>query len=192
MQNTPWREKILLYRLYDRDADAFGELYDVYAPRIYRYIYFKVSSSVEAEDLTADVFLKTWEYVQKREDKITSFRPFVYRLARNVVIDHYRSRAKDSVTASAELMARVMEPVEQSFAVNLSFRSDLETVTKGLAAIKDEYREVILLRYIEDYSIAEVAKILEKSRGAIRVTTHRALDALREAVTNIESSTTQQ
>jgi len=89
-------------------------------------------------------------------------------------------------------MARVMEPVEQSFAVNLSFRSDLETVTKGLAAIKDEYREVILLRYIEDYSIAEVAKILEKSRGAIRVTTHRALDALREAVTNIESSTTQQ
>jgi len=66
---TPWHEKLLLYRLYrDRDPDAFGELYDRYAPKIYRYVYFKVSTTTEAEDLTAEVFLKTWEYVQRHAD----------------------------------------------------------------------------------------------------------------------------
>jgi RNA polymerase sigma-70 factor (ECF subfamily) len=161
-------------------------LYDAYAPRIYRYIFFKVSSSSEAEDLTADVFLKTWEFIQKREERISSFQPFVYRLARNAVVDHYRNRAKEAAVMSLDFSIDVAEQVDKSLPTKIAIASDVETVMKAMNTLKDEYREIILLRYIEEYSIFETAKILEKSRGAVRTTTHRAIEALREAVTQLE------
>jgi RNA polymerase sigma-70 factor (ECF subfamily) len=187
---SAWHEKVLLYRLYDqRDADAFGQLYDRYAPKLYRYLSFKVGTAPEAEDLTAEVFLKTWEYVRRQEAPIVNFRAFVYRLARNAVVDHYRRRAEREHLADEAALEAVPEPVERSVAALVSRSSDLALVERALRALKDEYREVVILRYIEGLSPNEISRVLDKSAGSVRVTLHRALGALREEVQKVERHT---
>ena len=188
---TPWHEKLLLYRLYrDRDPDAFGELYDHYAPRIYRYIYFKVTTTTEAEDLTAEVFLKTWEYVTRHaanpEKHIDNFRAFVYRLARNMVVDHYRQRRESQLLADESMLERVPSPEETSVVARVTAASDMAMVERALKGLKDEYRELLIMKYIEGYATHEIAEILEKQKGAVRVALHRALQALREEIEKIE------
>lgn len=189
---TPWQEKLLLYRLYrDRDPDAFGELYDRYAPKIYRYVYFKVATTTEAEDLTAEVFLKTWEYVQRHaenhEKRIENFRAFIYRLARNAVVDYYRQKREVSILADDSALERVPAPEEVSAAAQVALASDMVTVENALKGLKDEYRELLILKYIEGYATHEIAQILEKQKGTVRVAIHRALRALREEIEKIES-----
>ena len=185
---TPWSEQILVYRLYEeRSAEAFGELYDRYVQPIYRYIAFKVRTTTEAEDMTAEVFLKTWEYVQRREKKIENFRAFLYNLARNAVVDYYRHQAKQDIVKEQEEMAQIPAPAEHQISVLVELNSDMAMIERGLRGLKDEYREVLILRYIEDYSIVDIAAIMEKSRGAVRVNLHRAINALREEVKKIES-----
>lgn len=189
---TPWHEKTLLYRLTeDRDPEAFGELYDEYAPKIYRYLFFRVSTVAEAEDLTAEVFLKTWEYIQRQSGPeatpIANFRAFLYRLARNVAIDFYRERARREVSMDDEALAQVPEPEEKGALEQAARSSDMRQVERALGELKDEYREVVILRYIEGLSTADIARILEKSKGAVRVTLHRALDALREEMEHISN-----
>jgi len=188
---TPWQEKLLLYRLYrDRDPDAFGELYDRYAPKIYRYVYFKVATITEAEDLTAEVFLKTWEYVQRHaenpEKRIENFRAFIYRLARNAVVDYYRQKREASILSDEAMLERVPAPEEVSAAAQVALASDMVTVENALKGLKDEYRELLILKYIEGYATHEIAQILEKQKGAVRVAIHRALQALREEIKKIE------
>lgn len=189
---TPWHDKLLLYRLYrDRDPDAFGELYDRYAPKIYRYVYFKVATTTEAEDLTAEVFLKTWEYVQRHVDnsekRIENFRAFIYRLAKNIVVDHYRQKREASILLDDSMLERVPAPEEISAVAKVTIASDMATVEIALKGLKDEYRELLILKYIEGYATHEIAKILEKQKGTIRVGIHRALAALREEIEKIEA-----
>ena len=90
------KQKILLYRLQSKpDPAAFAQLYDIYVKQIYRFVYFKVSSHEEAEDITSEVFLKTWRYINdKSKKKISSFSGLLYRLARNAIVDLYRVKAK--------------------------------------------------------------------------------------------------
>lgn len=188
---TPWQEKLLLYRLYrERDADAFGELYDRYAPKIYRYVYFKVATTTEAEDLTAEVFLKTWEYIQRHaenpEKRIENFRAFIYRLARNAVVDYYRQKREANILSDEATLERVPAPEEVSAAAQVALASDMVTVENALKGLKDEYRELLILKYIEGYATHEIAQILEKQKGAVRVAIHRALAALREEIEKIE------
>src|SRR3989344_2143089 len=88
------KQKIFLIRLRYRDADTFAKFYDEYVGRIYRFVLFKVSSVQEAEDITSEVFLKAWEYLGKKDIEIKNLNSFIYQIARNLVIDYYRSRAR--------------------------------------------------------------------------------------------------
>lgn len=189
---TLWHEKLLLHRLHhDRDPDAFGELYDRYAPKIYRYIYFKVSGTTEVEDLTAEVFLKTWEYVQRHgadeTKRIKNFRAFVYRLARNIVVDHYRERTERELLADEAALERVTVPEEQHMLTAINRSSDLATIERALRNLKDEYRELVVLKYIEGLSTVDIARLTDKTKGTVRVTLHRALTALREEMEKMET-----
>jgi RNA polymerase sigma-70 factor (ECF subfamily) len=184
---APWHEKLLLFRLYeDKSAEAFGELYDLYVEPIYRFILFKVKTATEAEDLTAEVFLKTWDYILRRERKIDNFKAFIYRLARNAVADYYRQGVQSESSRSHEEMELIPEAIELNIATVVEKNSELVGIERGLRTLKDEYREILILRYVEDYSVADIAKIVEKSRGAVRVNLHRALNALRQEVLSKE------
>lgn len=172
-----------------RDPEVYGKLYDIYVDQIYRFIYFKVSRKEEAEDLTADVFLKTWQYINEMgSEVIENLRAFLYQTARNTVIDFYRSKDQKEFVALPQEERDLEKPqveivdVKQDLVEKIELASDLEEVKKSLQEIRDEYREVIILRFVEEMSVKETADILKKSEGAVRVLLHRAVAALKEKV----------
>ena len=179
MKKHSLQEKFLIYKVRQhKDADAYGKLYDYYVDRIFRFIFFKVATQEEAEDLTSEAFLKTWEYINKTNKKIQNFNALIYRVARNVVIDYYRTRRKDVPATDEEQMLRIQDQrdIEEEVNINLEIKS----VEKYLAQLKETYKEVIILRYIEEFSITEIAEIIGKNKTNVRVLLHRGLTALKE------------
>ena len=176
-----------------KDPDAFGELYNIYVDQIFRFIYFKVSRKEEAEDLTAEVFLKTWQYInEEKAKKIDNLKAFLYQTARNSVIDFYRKKnptenlfieqknendEMEENWSRNEIVDSKKNPLEE-----MQLNSDVEEVKKAIQKLKEEYCEAILLKFVEEMSISEIANILGKKKGAVRVLLHRAVQALREAV----------
>lgn len=171
-------EKYLLYQVQaQKSPDAFAELYDRYINKIYRFIYLKLSNKEEAEDTTSEVFLKVWNYlIDPAHTDVKSFSGFVYRMARNAIIDVYRKRANRqefSLTLAEQVPGKNKE-IE-----GIHTEQELEHVLKTLKTMKSEYQEVIVLRYVDDLSIQEISEILGKKQTAVRVTLHRALTILK-------------
>jgi RNA polymerase sigma-70 factor, ECF subfamily len=183
------KEKYLFLRLQRKDKDAFVLFYDEYFDKIYRYIYFKVGNKEEAEDLTSAFFAKLWNIV--REGKIgnpLTFKSFVYTLARNLIIDHYRKTSQSSIQyidnnvdgSEDDGFNDKNELRDEKINLELSLDREfaVEKIKQELLNLKDEYREIIILRYMEQLSIDETARATGKTKSNVRVLTHRALKAL--------------
>jgi RNA polymerase sigma-70 factor, ECF subfamily len=156
------------------DAGAFGELYERYRKPLYRYCLARSSSPHEAEDLVSDVFLKAMESLARYRDQGLPFIAFLYRVARNAAID--RSRKDEG----ASLFDMTIEPRSTVDVEGDAARaSDMDVVLGALRKIKPEYREVILLRFVEGYSAADVAKLLDKAEKANWNLQQRGLERLR-------------
>lgn len=173
---NPLDNKILFLKVKKQDKEAYGQFYDLYVNRIYRFIFFKVNSVNDAQDLTSEVFLKLWQKLRDGHD-IKNLNSFIYMMARNIVIDFYRAKSrtetslnegiKDKIDNSKDLLTQQMA------------NSELQGVLQGLDKMKDEYREVIVLKFLDELSVREIAEILNKTTGAVRVLIHRALKALK-------------
>jgi RNA polymerase sigma-70 factor (ECF subfamily) len=164
-------EELLVDRARRGDADSFGELYQLHLDRIYRYVYDRVGSSSEAEDLTEQVFLKAWEAISRYESRGLPFAAWLYRMAHNAVIDHYRARRPATpIDGTFDLEDERQNPVASAEAL-----FDREELRLAIGRLNADQQTVILLRFIEGLSHAEVGKILGKSEGAVRVIQHRAL-----------------
>jgi len=180
MKKDSLKEKFLIFKVkQNKDAEAYARLYDYYVDRIFRFILFKVSSVEVAEDLTSEVFLKTWEYINRTTEKIGNFNALIYRVARNAVIDYYRSKSRKFQSIDDEEAFNEIED-KRNLEKEVSVKLEVQNIQNHLAKLKDIYREVIVLKYIEDFSIAEIAEVMEKKKGAVRVLLHRALKALKE------------
>ncbi len=175
------KEKILIGKLRLKDKEAFSELYDLYIDKIYRFIYFKVSNRADAEDLTSQTFLKIWQLALEGKIRLgESFQAFLYQVARNIVIDSYRYRKKTAGTVSIDDAVNVIDgakTAEEQIAQN----QENQEIKARLKKLKREYQEVIILHYLNELSIKEIADILSKKKGSVRVTLHRALKALKES-----------
>ncbi len=174
------KERILLFRVRRfHDKEAFGELYDIYADSIFRFVYLKLRSREVAEDIASEVFLKIWNILAGEDEAIENFRPFLYKVARNSVIDFYRQNKQD-VFPEASVETAVDETNDLAAATHKKeMRGEVEA---ALQKLKAEYREAVALRYIEEMSVGEIAEVLGKSQGATRVLLHRAMNALKEMV----------
>lgn len=189
--SSPLRNKYLIYRVQTkRDAQAYAELYDTYAAGVFRFVAYKVESREQAEDITSEAFLRTWHYLQERRD-VVSFTGLVYRIARNLVIDHYRSRKQHlSFDEAIEVDVEESEPVasdegEQIRLIDMAVEA--HDVLETLKKMKTDYRDVMLLRYVEDLSVGEIAEIVSKSRVHVRVLLHRATKELQQLLHEPES-----
>lgn len=174
-------EKTLVYQVIkNHDPKAYAELYDLYVNRIYRFIFFKVAGKEEAEDLTSDVFLKTWQYLTKNQSlEIKSFSGLIYQIARNALVDLYRTKANRQ-EFSLDL-ANELSITEERFAA-IDASHDVRKILQALKQLKQEYQEVLLLKYIEELSIKEIAEILKKTQVNVRVTLHRAMIILKKSL----------
>lgn len=156
--------------------EQFSLIYDQYIEKIYRFVYLKVSSREIAEDITSRVFLKGWESYNS-QDKIDNPGAFLYRIASNSVIDHYREKGRTNVVSSDVL------PQTADNRVNLHERavinSEIEAVKFAINGIKKDYQDVIIWHYLDGMDIREIASIIDKPEGTIRVMLHRGLKELR-------------
>lgn len=171
--NLP-NETDLVRRAIKRDPVAFGQLYEAYLDRIYRYVYYRVGSASEAEDLTEQVFLKAWEAIDRYEARGAPFTAWLYRLAHNLVVDQYRGRR--STTPIEDVDESLLDGEDMTGAVESALEA--EEVREAVQRLNPEHRQLIVLRFIEGLSHAEVARIIGKSEGAARVIQFRALQAL--------------
>jgi RNA polymerase sigma-70 factor, ECF subfamily len=180
--NKSREDKKLFFRVKKKDKDAFIQAYDLYADDIYRFIYFKIGKVEEAKDLTSAVFLKVWNYAQSRGlDESKSLRAFIYKTARNLIIDHYRKmRETETRLEDVKETEKILEDKKQNLVERAEIASDIDLIKENLNSLKDEYREIILMHFIDELSFAEIAEITGKTSGTIRVSTFRALQALKD------------
>ncbi|MBU4162356.1 sigma-70 family RNA polymerase sigma factor [Patescibacteria group bacterium] len=163
----------------DKKQKKFSKIYDSYVGSIYRFISIKVNSQEIAEDLTSEVFLKTWKSFQQ-QNKIKNPRAYLYTTARHIVIDFYRTNKEDRTISIEDV--REIEDIAIPIEAQESHDATMEIVKQGLNALKEDYQNVVIWRYVDGLSINEIAKILGKSNGATRVLIHRAMEQLKERV----------
>lgn len=178
------QEKILLFKLQvEQDPEAFATLYDLYVKRIYRFVYFKVSSHEEAEDITSEVFLKAWHYLQEKKE-VKSFSGLLYRVARNCIIDLYRGKTAKPETALSDFAEEAPEMGDNGqWYAEVSVKMETQKIIEVLKKLKQEYREVVTLRYVDELEIDEIAEIVGRTTIAVRVTLHRAMKKIKEILT---------
>jgi len=159
------------------DEGAFGRLYDRYIGQIYRFVLVKVNGKAEAEDLTHDVFLSAWQNLKGYRDQGHPFSSWLYQIARNRVIDHYRTKkAHASIEETDEELFKVVGVVENT----LETRLTMEKIKSALARLSPDQQDVIMMKFVEDLSNEEIAKAMDKSEGAIRLLQFRAIQNLKD------------
>jgi len=154
---------------------SFSKIYDKYINKIYRFVFLKVNSQEIAQDLTSETFLRGWESF-KNGQTIENPQAFLYKIARNLVIDHYREKGRRQIVSAD--FTPIIDPrttLEEKIALN----SDIEQVKVVLAGLKDDYQNIIIWRYLDDLPISDIAKMLDKSEEATRMLLSRALKSLR-------------
>jgi RNA polymerase sigma-70 factor (ECF subfamily) len=173
-------QRALLDKASRADPEALGALYDEYSPRIYSYIYHRIGQAELAEDLTGQVFMRMLEAIRNGRPWRTSFSGWLYRIAHNLVIDHYRRRRRASfvdIDETPQIAATVGDPLRAAEA-----RLDSKRLQVALGKLTEEQAQVITLRFMENLSIAEVAEIMGKTEGAIKALQYRAVLALRRVM----------
>ena len=166
----------------EKKRKEFSKIYNNYIDKIYRFIFLKVSSQEIAQDLCSETFLRCWESYQKNqglESEIQNIQAFLYRIARNLVTDHYREKAKAQFVSVD--YTPIVDPKSDLEEKAIS-KSDLDTVKLALANLKEDYQNVIIWHYLDDLPIIEVAKLLDRSEEATRVLLHRALKSLQKEI----------
>lgn len=176
-------DQYLLYRIRaKRDPEAFARLYDRYVTAIYRFVYLKLPSKEAAEDVASETFLRAWQYIQ-RADQIENVRALLYKIARNLIADHYRKQEGKEVPVafSAFETSDVGEgdPGDnEAGRLLIEARADIALILEHISRLKEDFQDVLTLRLIDDLSFSDIGSVLGKTSGNARVMFHRALKAL--------------
>jgi RNA polymerase sigma-70 factor (ECF subfamily) len=167
----------MLLRAQTGDTVAFDGLYEHFASPLFRYLCVRCDNVALAEDLTGEVWVRVVQRLPSFRIPAASpelaFRGWLYRIASNLVIDTYRRRSSQDVTIPETLMAGTPAPDEQVIA-----REEHGEVRAALDHLNEQQREVLVLRFVEEHSVAEVAHLTGRSAGAVRVMQYRALRTL--------------
>lgn len=160
-----------LQKAINGDEQAFTILYDENIDVIYRFVEIRVGDPQTAEDLTSKIFMKSWEKLSTFQDRGVPFRAWVFRIARNAIIDHYRTR-KD--VAPLELVSNTSDGT-QPMGEKLANDMDAEQVLALMEQLTSSQRQVLILRLMDGLTTDEAAANLNKRAGAVRALHMRAL-----------------
>jgi len=174
-EGTTSDEAILVQKAISHDAEAFGRLYDMHVDRVYRNIYYRVDNEADAEDLTQQVFLKAWQAIGKYKKMASPFVAWLMTISHNLVIDFYRTR-KDRAYLESEVLADNSTRGPERAAEN---SIEQQRLRRAILQLGGDEQQVVMLRFIEGFEFAEIASLLKKKEGNIRVILHRALVKLR-------------
>jgi len=171
-------EQTLLEHARVYDENALGELYEEYAPLIYAYLYRRVQDARLAEDLTSEVFMRMLQAVQAQQFWHTSFRAWLYRVAHNLIVDHYRKQPPAPMVELDEQLVADQQDPESAVIEQLSRRG----LWSAISRLTPEQQEVLALRFGQQLTAREVSEVVGKSVSAVEALQHRALAALRRVL----------
>lgn len=175
-QEAP-NDQSLIEKAASGDQEAFGDLYERYLEPIYRYVYYRVPTTEEAEDLTETIFLRAWEtLVMKKNIKIDNFRAWIYRIAHNLTIDYHRK--KRAINLDSVDTIETMTPSPSDPEIEVQNKLTAQTLNKAIGKLEENFQNVIILRFFNKLSHAETAEIMGINEGNVRVIQYRALKKL--------------
>ena len=167
---------VLVQRARDGDAEAFGSLYDRYQREILRYLTHRLRDQDLAEDLTQQVFLKAWQAVPRYQQRGVPFKAWLYRMAHNQMIDHFRARRPTTALEGIDVP-------EAPIAEQRLIRQELLDHLQGaLDRLTEDHRQVLVLRFLMEQSAAEIGVIMDRKEVTVRGLQFRALRALRAEI----------
>ena len=176
-------EDLLVQRAVERDKAAFTSLYNNYIDRVYKYAYYRVSNNTDAEDITQEVFIRAWKAIDKYKKTGAPFAAWLISITHNLIVDYYRARKKLVSLEMTETSAQTNEINPETIA---EASLNKEKVREAIFKLKIERQKVVLMRFIDGLSYDEIARVLNKSEGAVRVIQYRALSDLRRILTQSE------
>lgn len=184
MNNYDISEAQLVTQALAGNTIAFGKLYELYLDEIYQYVFYRVKSHQEAEDLSEVVFLKAWQALDENPPREIPFRLWLYTISRNAVVDHYRTRKEQIGLEEVMHIPASMENPEAT----VSRWERAEELIDKLQQLKEDHQEVLTCRFIMGLSHAETAVVMSRSEEAVRALQYRAIVALRNLLT-VEQAT---
>jgi len=161
------------------DKEAFGALYERYFSPVYRYIFFRVRNTAVAEDITQAVFLKVFEKLPKYQDRKRPPLAFFFTVARNKVIDYWRTNKRVEVLGEANDLSQIAageDSADKIFTRTIA----MEQLSRALEKIPSDQREAVTMKFINEYSYGEIAIMLQKKEPAIRQLVSRGIKNLRK------------
>jgi len=172
-----------LIRLAREDREAFGVLYERYVRRIYAYIYYRTGNTFDAEDLTERVFMRALRHISGYSDRGLPFSAWLYRIAHNLVANWYRdsSRRKEISLEDFVPPERPSEHPERTLVEN----EERQRLLGMIRCLPQERQELLIFKFVEDLSNAEIGMIMGRSEGAIKSLYHRTLLALRDEMSQL-------
>ena len=177
---APSADTVALDALVDRarlgDADAFGLLYDRFQPEILRYLVHRVGDPDAAEDLAQQVFLKAWQAIPRYEARGVPFKAWLYRMAHNQMVDHFRTRRPTTDLEG-------VDPPQEAEAEGLVIAAETtEALAKAMSRLSEDHRQVLTLRFLMEKSAREIGEVMGRKEVTIRGLQMRALQALRREI----------
>jgi len=173
----------LLKKSQNGDAQAFGELYERHALAVFRFLYAHLDDRLDAEDLTEEVFLRTWRSLPRYRNQGVPFKAFLFRVAHNALVDYYRSRQHNSGELSIE--DSVIHDLRAEPGSLFQKNQEHQELRNMLEDLREDYQTVLIARFLADLSPEETAQVMGRSVGAVRVLQHRALTALRKLLEGV-------
>ncbi|MCS7251391.1 MAG: sigma-70 family RNA polymerase sigma factor [Anaerolineae bacterium] len=159
-----------------RDPEAFGELYLRYVRSIYNYIFYRTGDPEEAEDLTSRVFLQALQHLPRFQERGLPFAAWLFRIAHNLVANWHRDRRRHPTIGLSE---NGHDRDSAHIEATLEHREKQEQLLKAIRRLPPDRQQLLILKFVEGLPNAEIARIMGRTEGAIRVLYHRTLEALR-------------
>ncbi len=170
----------LVTRAQAGEADAIGRLYDQHHTEIFRYLWARVGERPLAEDLTGEVFIRMLTGLPRYRPSAAPFRAWLYQIARNLLIDHYRKIGKRTMVSLSH--AETIKDGTPELVTLIDQRLTMERVHRALTRLDEAQREVVTLRFLSGRSLQEVAQTLNKTENAVKALQHRGLATLRQVL----------
>ncbi len=163
------------------DKEAFGELYERYVDRIYSYVYYRTGNAAEAEDLTAKIFMRAMRHMENYDDRGLPFSAWLYRIARNLVANWHRDRSRRRIIALEDVTQWRIGAESPELQTQLI--EDRDSLLKAVRRLPSDRQELLILKFVDQLSNAEIGEIMGRSEGAVKSLYHRTLLSLRTDVT---------
>jgi RNA polymerase sigma-70 factor, ECF subfamily len=183
---TDLKDEVTLSRAVQGDPEAFGVLYERYVNRIYSYVYYRIGNHHDAEDLTARVFYRAIRNISNYQDRGLPISAWLYRIAHNLIANWHRDKSRKPEIVLDESIATYTLPEHPE--VTLLQNEEREKLLKLIRKLPPERQQLIILKFIDHLSNAEIGQVMGRTEGAVKSLYHRTLLALRDDLGELAGS----